>query len=59
MLGLDVTFSIEPKVKETAALCIKKRNKRYYMFNYIPASAAVARSILAITILAGKRILIV
>lgn len=46
-------------MNETAALCIKKRNKRYYMFNYIPESAAVARSILAITILPGKGILIV
>jgi len=28
-LLLDVTFSTEPKVKETAALCIKRRSKRY------------------------------
>ena len=49
LLCLGITFSAEPKVKETAALCIKKSERRCYMLSHIPESAA-ARSILAITI---------
>lgn len=49
LVCLGITFSAEPKVKETAALCIKKSERRYYMLSHSPESAA-ARSILAITI---------
>lgn len=49
LLWLGITFSTKPKVKGTAALCIKESEKRYYMPSHIPESAA-ARPILAITI---------